>query len=98
MVAKGIALFTIIAFMFCVCLVSADTGDPELAETQGFVSSTAISALGTVTETDSIVNIIANYAGEYSEPTLPYPLFATELAEYTSTYREETIADQGLVT
>jgi hypothetical protein len=98
MFVKGIALFTIIAFMFCVCLVSADTGDPELAETQGFVSSTAISALGTVTETDSIVNIIANYAGEYSEPTLPYPLFATELAEYTSTYREETIADQGLVT
>jgi hypothetical protein len=97
MFVKRTVLFAIIAFMFCSCLVSADTGDPQLAETQGFVSSTAITALGTVTETDSIVNIIANYAGELSEPVLPYPLFADELAEYTSTYNEETIADQGLV-
>ena len=82
----------------------ADTGCPQVPETQGFVTSTAISAFGTVTETDNIVNIIANYAGPkqpglYPDATtIPYPLFYAENAEYTSTYSEYTIADQGLVT
>ena len=75
----------------------ADTGVPQVPETQGFVTSTAMSAIGTVTETDSIVNLIGNYAGPLSGPIL-YPLFATELVEYTGTYTEDTIADQGLVT
>ncbi len=79
----------------------ADTGVPQVPETQGFTTSTAISAMGTVTETDSIVNIIANRA----DPTLgqiPYPIPAypadISVSEYISTYSEKTIADQGLVT
>jgi hypothetical protein len=81
----------------------ADTGCPQVPETQGFVTSTAMSAIGTVTETDSIVNIIANYAGperpNYPDAThLPYPLAPGENTEYISTYTEDTLADQGLVT
>ena len=82
----------------------ADTGCPQVPETQGFSTSTAMSAIGTVTETDSIVSIIANYAGPgvpHTYPnatTLPYPLFYAENTEYTSTYSEDTVADQGLVT
>jgi hypothetical protein len=76
----------------------ADTGCPQVPETQGFSTSTAMSALGTVTETDSIVNIIANYAGIAIGGPVPFPLLANDLAEYTGTYTENTIADQGLVT
>ncbi|MBP1929014.1 hypothetical protein J2741_001561 [Methanolinea mesophila] len=73
----------------------ADTGCPQVPETQGFTTATAMSVLGTVTETDNIVNIIANHGG----PTLPFPMGAVgEQSEYTSTYTEETIADQGLIT
>ncbi|MBP1929013.1 hypothetical protein J2741_001560 [Methanolinea mesophila] len=74
----------------------ADTGVPQVPETQGFSTSTTMSAIGTVTETDSVVNIIANCGHE----TLPYPLglLVRDHAEYTSTYTESTIADQGLVT
>jgi hypothetical protein len=76
----------------------ADTGVPQVPETQGFVTSTAMSAIGTVTETDSIVNIIANF--EVTPPgTIPYPVGDLPMhSEYTSTYTEDTIADQGLVT
>jgi len=89
--------------MLCTCGAMADTGCPQVPETQGFVTSTAMSATGTVTETDSIVSIIANYAGpageDYPDAThLPYPLFWAINTEYTSTYAENTIADQGLVT
>jgi hypothetical protein len=57
-----------------------------------------MSAAGTVTETDSIVNIIANYADEFSGP-VPHPILDhINAAEYTASYREETLADQGLVT
>lgn len=78
----------------------ADTGVPQVPETQGFTTSTAISAVGTITETDSVVNIIANAATELLGP-LPFPLGEWGeygyLAEYTSAYTEETVADQGLV-
>ena len=81
----------------------ADIGCPQVPETQGFTTSTAMSATGTVTETDSIVGIIANYAGPEREnypdaTTLPYPLAPGENTEYISTYTEDTLADQGLVT
>jgi hypothetical protein len=75
----------------------ADIGCPQVPETQGFATLTAISAIGTVTETDSIVNIMANYAGGILAP-IPYPLdHIPLLVEYTGTYTEDTIADQGLV-
>ncbi len=87
--------------MFCTGIAMADTGVPQVPETQGFTTSTAISAVGTVTETDSIANIIANRA----DPTLgqipyPIPVYPADISiiEYISTYSENTIADQGLVT
>jgi hypothetical protein len=83
--------------MLCACTAMADTGVPQVPETQGFVTSTAMSAIGTVTETDSVTNVIANYAGNIIGP-LPFPLDSIPyLAEYTSTYRENTVADQGVV-
>ena len=89
-----IILCAALALVLSTCTVMADTGEPQVPETQGFVTSTAMSAIGTVTETDSIVNIIANFVEEGS--SLPYPLAGTtERAEYTSTYTENTIADQG---
>ena len=89
---------SVIALILCTGLATADTGVPQVPETQGFVTSTAMSAVGTVTETDSIVNIIANYADELSGP-VPHPILGhTNGAEYTASYREETLADQGLVT
>jgi hypothetical protein len=93
---KKIILLAAIALVLCTCAVMADTGCPQVPETQGFVTSTAMSALGTVTETDNIVNIIASWTG--SAP-VPYPLGGLQLiSEYTGTYSEDTIADQGLVT
>jgi hypothetical protein len=93
-IIKRIILFGAIALVLCTFTAMADTGCPQVPETQGFTTSTAMSALGTVTETDSIVNIIANQGGS----PLPFPLGAEQSqCEYTSTYSEETIADQGLV-
>ncbi len=97
MIRKILFLSAIALVLLCTLPAMADTGCPQVPETQGFVTSTAMSAIGTVTETDSIVNIIANFVEEGS--SLPYPLAGTtERAEYTSTYTENTIADQGLVT
>ena len=95
-IIKKVLLLAIVALMLCISTAFADTGVPQVPETQGFSTSTAMSALGTVTETDSIVNIIANAGSS----TLPAPLSdADNLSlEYTSTYSEHTLADQGLVT
>jgi hypothetical protein len=103
MIIKKFVILAVISFALCTGVAMADTGCPQVPETQGFVTSTAMSAIGTVTETDRIVNIIANYAGPageyYPDAThLPYPLFYAINTEYTSTYSEDTIADQGLVT
>jgi hypothetical protein len=73
----------------------ADPGVPQVPETQGFVTSTAMSAIGTVTETDSIVTQIINNGALGIPPSLPLVDLDTI---YTSTYAENTIADQGLVT
>jgi hypothetical protein len=78
--------------MLCTAAAFADTGVPQVPETQGFSTSTFMSALGTVTETDSIVNVIAS-----QELDGTYPLIEGE-SMYTSTYAENTVADQGLVT
>jgi hypothetical protein len=97
-ILKKIVLLTAIALVLCTSFAMADTGDPQVPETQGFVTSTIMSAIGTVTETDNIVTIIANCGGP-EHPPIPYPLGDTwDHAEYTSTYTEDTIADQGLVT
>jgi hypothetical protein len=96
-----ITKFIVLAFtalVVCTCTVMADPGVPQVPETQGFVTSTAMSAIGTVTETDSIVNIIAGFTVD-PPGTIPYPVGNNPgPTEYTSTYSENTIADQGLVT
>ena len=89
----------ILMLVLCLAAVTmADTGVPQVPETQGFITSTAIAAFGTATETDSIVSqIIGNV---YLNPGLPLdpPLDRYDTAVYTSSYTENTIADQGLVT
>ncbi len=93
-VYKRFIILAAVAFVLCIGPAMADTGVPQVPETQGFVTSTAMSAIGTVTEIDSIVNIIANEG----QPTLPFPLDGPWSVIYTSAYTENTIADQGLVT
>ncbi len=91
----------IILLVLCLAGVAmADTGVPQVPETQGFTTATTISAFGTATETDSIVSqIISNVNPRYNSgfPLNP-PLFYLDTAVYTSSYTENTIADQGLVT
>jgi hypothetical protein len=76
-------------------LALADTGVPQVAETQGFSTATAISTIGTVTETDTIItqNINCGWCGL----PVPLPLNPWDHIVYTSSYVENTIADQGLV-
>jgi hypothetical protein len=76
-------LVLLAAIMLCIGPAMADTGVPQVPETQGFVTSDAMSAIGTVTETDSIVNIIANQGRD----TLPFPLDGPVLIEYTARIR-----------
>ena len=90
----------IILITILICLVSvqalADTGVPQTLETQGIVSSTTISTLGTVTETDTLAwqNFNCGLCG-LSDIT---PLFFFDHAIYSTSYSENTIADQGMVT
>ena len=80
---KKLVLLAAIMLLLCIGLATADTGEPQVPETQGFVTSTAMSPIGTVTETDSIVNIIANQGRD----TLPFPLDGPVLVEYTARIR-----------
>ena len=90
----------ILILVLCLAAVAmADTGVPQVPETQGFTTATTISAFGTATETDSIVsqilsNVFRNPTGLPIDP----PLYYLDTAVYTSSYTENTIADQGLVT
>ena len=88
----------LILFLCLAAVAMADTGVPQVPETQGFTTATAISAFGTATETDSIVSqIIGNVFYNAGLPFDP-PLFYYDTAAYTSSYTENTIADQGLIT
>ena len=95
-IQKRIVIISLGILMLCSGLALADTGVPQVPETQGFVTSTAISAFGTATETDSIVSQIIN-CGECGLP-VPLPLYYDSHAVYTGSYTENTIADQGLIT
>jgi hypothetical protein len=98
---KKILFLAALALVFCTCSAMADPGVPQVPETQGFSTSTVMSAAGTVTETDNIVHIIVNRANpESGQIPYPIPLEHADISilEYTSTYSENTIADQGLVT
>jgi len=92
---------TIIAVTIALCLLTgfalADSGVPQTPETQGFVTSTAMQAIGTATETDSLVWQITNNGVIGGLTDIP-PLFPEVTAVYSMAYSEDTIADQGLVT
>jgi hypothetical protein len=94
-ITRKIILVAAIAFVLCIGIAMADPGVPQVPETQGFVTSTAMSAVGTVTETDNIVSQISG--NQQGLPPAILPLYYEWETVYTSTYSEETIADQGLV-
>ena len=86
-----IALSMLTGFAF------ADSGVPQTPETQGFVTSTVMQALGTATETDNLVWQITN-DGFFNGLTDIPPLYYNGVSVYSTTYSENTIADQGSVT
>jgi hypothetical protein len=90
----------IIAFALCLCtgIALADSAVPQTPETQGFVTSTIMQAVGTATETDSLAWRITNDGVNDFFGGLNPPLFAYDATIYSMTYTEDTIADQGLVT
>ena len=83
----AIALAMLVAFTG---MAMADPGINAVPETQGIVTSTAVQAVGTVTETDSIV-------WQLGYPALGVPLNPDSGKQYVMSYTEGTIADQGLV-
>jgi len=86
--------FLIIALAVLFALTGAamaDTGIYQVPETQGFLTSTGIQAVGTVTETDSLV-------WQIGDDNLTAPPLAVGVVIGTMSYTENTIADQGLVT
>jgi hypothetical protein len=83
----AIALAMLVAFTG---MAMADPGINAVPETQGIVTSTAVQAVGTVTETDSVV-------WQLGYPALGVPLDPTGGKNYVMSYTEGTIADQGLV-
>jgi hypothetical protein len=92
--------FRIIVLVITLCMLTgfalADSAVPQTPETQGFVTSTIMQALGTATETDSLSWVITN-DGFDGLPNIP-PLFVDLVSIYSMSYTEDTIADQGLVT
>ncbi len=83
----AIALAMLVAFTG---MAMADPGINAVPETQGIVTSTAVQAVGTVTETDSVVWTLGY-------PTISVPLAEDSGKQYVMSYTESTIADQGLV-
>ena len=94
-ITSKIILIAALAFMLCIGIGMADPGVPQVPETQGFVTSTAMSVVGTATETDNIVSQISG--NQQGLPPAILPLYYEWETIYTSTYSENTIADQGLV-
>ncbi len=93
--------FRITLALFMILLVStgivfADSGEPQVEETQGFVTSTVMQLFGTATETDSIATTIND--GYLADPdNEPAPPMSRLSVIYSSTYSEHTVADQGLI-
>ncbi len=91
-----ITLIALTIVLLTVGVAFADSGEPQVEETHGFITSTLMQLLGTATETDSIATTI-NDGYEAG----PWPWTAPPMAPgsviYSSTYSEHTIADQGLV-
>ncbi len=75
----------------------ADSAVPQTEETQGFVTTTIMQAVGTATETDSLAWQITNNGFIGGLTDIP-PLFPEVTAVYSLAYHEDTVADQGFVT
>ena len=90
-----ITLIALTIVLVTVGVAFADSGEPQVEETQGFITSTLMQLLGTATETDSIATTINDgyEAGGWDHA----PPMAPESVIYSSTYSEHTIADQGMV-
>jgi len=82
---------------FLIFSATADTGVPVTAETQGISSETLVNNLGLTTETDAIMWQESNWVmyANLVRPLSP-PLYPVEHSLYTTSYQEETLADQGL--
>lgn len=97
---KKVVLLCFLLAVAMIGFVAADTGVPETIETQGFLTTTSVTALGTTTENDAMVWLETNdavddqYGGLDNQP----PLYYYGVERYTSSYSEDTIADQGLTT
>ncbi len=90
-----ISLIALIIVILSTAVVFADTGEPQVEETQGFITSTLMQLYGTATETDSIAMAINDgYQAGWHDPAPP---MGPGSVIYSSTYSEHTIADQGLV-
>jgi hypothetical protein len=89
-------VFVVIGMAMLIVLtgtVLADPGVPQTPETQGFATLTSVQAVGTVTETDSLVWQLTN-ASALAKNSVG---LAQDQVQYVSSYTENTIADQGLV-
>jgi hypothetical protein len=90
-----ISLITLIIVLITTGVAFADSGEPQVEETQGFVTSTLMQLSGTATETDRIATTIND--GYQNGPNPPAPPMVPTSVIYSGTYSERTIADQGLV-
>lgn len=85
---KGFCSLLIAATMLVAGLASADTGVPQVPETQGITTATVIYALGTITEDNAVV--WTQSSEELGDP----PLSQGE-SRYTVSYSGDTIMNQG---
>jgi hypothetical protein len=88
-------LVVLMVVLATVGVAYADSGEPQVEETQGFITSTLMQLFGTATETDSIATTIND--GYQITGADPAPPMIFNSVIYSSTYSEHTIADQGLV-
>ena len=91
-------ILTIIILSLFAGFALADSAVPQTEETQGFVTSTLMQAIGTATETDNLAWQITNDGVDDVFGGLDPPLYYYNAAIYSLAYSENTIADQGLVT
>jgi len=89
-----------LVFILVLSLIIAASGDtaiPETPETQGIDTDTMVDNLGITTETNEMVWQESNFVMDASlfDPRLG-KLVPTMHALYTTSYQEDTIADQGL--
>ncbi len=90
------SLFMVIGLAILIAFTGtalADPGVPQTPETQGFATLTSVQAVGTVTETDSLVWQLTNESALAKNANG----LAIDQIQYVSSYTENTIADQGLV-